>query len=277
MAPSRGNKNVKRGCIVPIGGAVSKRKNPVILQNLVDECGGENAVIPIIGTATKVQEIGEQYVKLFKKMGAKKVSIVNIQKRSDCLKEESLSKFLKATGIFITGGNQLRLSTILGGTPVAQLIRRLNADGVHIAGTSAGAAILSEHMISGGRSGETPTPRSVSLTPGLGLTNSVVIDQHFRQRDRLGRLLAAVAYNPFLIGIGIDEDTAVFIKHDHTFEVVGSGAVTVVDPSHIKHSTMSIARGSDAVNLVDIKLHVLAEGASYNLDTKEATVPEPQQ
>ncbi|MDP6339082.1 MAG: Type 1 glutamine amidotransferase-like domain-containing protein, partial [Candidatus Marinimicrobia bacterium] len=129
MSPSRGNKNVKRGCIIPIGGAVSKRKNPVILQNYIDECGGKNAIIPIIATATKVQEIGEQYVELFKKMGAKNVTIVNIQKRNDCFEEESLSQLAQATGIFITGGNQLRLSTILGGTPVAQLIRRLNADG----------------------------------------------------------------------------------------------------------------------------------------------------
>ncbi|MDP6569151.1 MAG: Type 1 glutamine amidotransferase-like domain-containing protein, partial [Candidatus Marinimicrobia bacterium] len=129
MTPSRGIKNIERGSIIPIGGAVSKRKNPIILQNFVDECGGKNAVIPIIATATKVKEIGEQYVELFKKIGAKKVTIVNIKKRTDCFEEESLSQLAQATGIFITGGNQLRLSTILGGTPVAQLIRRLNADG----------------------------------------------------------------------------------------------------------------------------------------------------
>lgn len=277
MVPSRGSKSGSRGYIVPIGGAVRKRKNPVILEKFVEVCGGKKAVIPVIATATKVQEVGEEYVRLFTDMGAKNVRFVDIQTRADCQKEETLAQFKGATGIFITGGNQLRLSTILGGTPVAQLIRKLNADGVHVAGTSAGAAIIPEHMISGGRSGSTPTPRSVSLSPGLGLTNSMVIDQHFRQRDRLGRLLSAVAYNPFLIGIGIDEDTAIFIDQNQTFTVEGSGAVTVVDPSNIKHSSMSSARRGDAVNLVDVKLHVLAEGAGYNLHSKSASVTDSEE
>jgi cyanophycinase len=272
MVPSRGSRTKNRGFIIPIGGAVRKRKNPVILEKFVELCGGEKAVIPVIATATKENEVGAEYVQLFSDLGAKKVRFVDIQTRVDCKKDEIISQFKDATGIFMTGGNQLRLSTIIGGTPVAQLIRKMNADGVHFAGTSAGAAIIPEHMISGGRSGSTPTPRSVSLSPGLGLTNSMVIDQHFRQRNRLGRLLSAVAYNPFLIGIGIDEDTAIFIDHKQLFEVAGSGAVTVVDPSNIQHSSMSTARRGDAISLVDVKLHVLAEGATYNLNTKMAIV-----
>src|SRR5690606_31167736 len=134
-----------------------------------------------------------------------------------------------ATGVFFTGGNQLRLSTLLGGTPVAKLVRILNARGVTVGGTSAGASILSEHMIAFGREGSSPTAGSVRLAPGLGLTNRFVIDQHFRQRDRLGRLVAALAYNPFAIGIGLDEDTAAFIGPDDTLEVEGSGSVTIVD------------------------------------------------
>ena len=255
-----------------IEGILEYGGNPIILEKFVELCGGKKAVIPVIATATKEPDVGAEYVQLFSEMGAKKVPFLDIQTRADCQKDEILSQFNEATGIFMTGGNQLRLSTIIGGTPVAQLIRKMNADGLHFAGTSAGAAIIPEHMIAGGRSGSTPTPRSVSLSPGLGLTNSVVIDQHFRQRNRLGRLLSAVAYNPFLIGIGIDEDTAIFIDYKNIFEVAGSGAVTVVDPSNIQHSSMSTARRGDAINIVDVKLHILADGAKYNLHSKEAII-----
>jgi cyanophycinase len=179
----------------------------------------------------------------------------------------------RATGIFITGGNQLRLSTILGGTPVARSIRRLNAAGVHMAGTSAGAAIISEHMIAGGRSGASPRESGVVLAPGLGLTNRVIIDQHFNRRGRMGRLLAALSFNPFVCGLGIDENTAAFIGPDGNMEVVGHGTVSVVDPSDLRHSSMSYVRKAEAISLIGLKLHVLANGAHFNLETREATLP----
>ena len=272
MTPSRGNTDADRGFIIPIGGAVSKRKNPIILEKFVKLCGGDKAVITVIPTATKLEENGEIFINLFTEMGASDVFSIDIKKRSDCSNENYLSKLMKSTGVFISGGNQLRLSTILGGTPVAKAIRRLNADGVHIAGTSAGAAIMPEHMISGGRSGGTPTPKSVSLSPGLGLTNSVVIDQHFRQRDRLGRLLAAIAYSPFLTGVGIDENTAIFIDPDNTFSVEGSGAVTIVDPSKMNATSASTSGRNDAINITDIKLHILASGSNYDLNSHTAMV-----
>ena len=272
MTPSRGNTDADRGFIIPIGGAVSKRKNPIILEKFVKLCGGDKAVITVIPTATKLEENGEIFTNLFTEMGASDVFSIDIKKRSDCSNENYLSKLMKSTGVFISGGNQLRLSTILGGTPVAKAIRRLNADGVHVAGTSAGAAIMPEHMISGGRSGGTPTPKSVSLSPGLGLTNSVVIDQHFRQRDRLGRLLAAIAYSPFLTGVGIDENTAIFIDPDNTFSVEGSGAVTIVDPSKMNATSASTAGRNDAINITDITLHILASGSNYDLNSHTALV-----
>ena len=135
---------------------------------------------------------------------------------------------------------------MLGGTPVATLIRRRNADGVTVGGTSAGASILSEHMIASGDEGSSVISGSVRLAPGLGLTNRFVIDQHFRQRDRLGRLITALAYNPFAIGIGLDEDTAAFISPDETLEVEGSGGVTVVDASDVSFSNMDSATGGPA-------------------------------
>ncbi|MGH8035048.1 MAG: cyanophycinase [Lysobacterales bacterium] len=260
-----------RGYIVPIGGAEGKELNrkPVILKRFVKLCGGKDARVLVIPTASEVNETGAMYMDLFKSLGAKSMCMP-IDQREDCHDSEMLRVLGDATGIFITGGNQLRLSTILGGTPVARLIRKLNAEGVHVAGTSAGAAILSEHMIASGRSGPSPRESGVELAPGLGLTNRVIIDQHFNQRQRMGRLLAALSFNPFACGLGIDENTAAFLGPDGIFMVAGAGTVTVVDPADLKHSSMGQVRKAEAVTLIGLKLHVLADGARFNIDTREA-------
>ena len=140
-------------------------------------------------------------------------------------------------------------------------------------GTSAGAAFLSEHMIAFGDEGSSPRGDMVTLAPGLGLTSLAIIDQHFRQRDRLGRLLTALAYNPEPIGIGLDEDTAAFIGPDETLEVVGSGAITVVDPSDIEFTSMDSASRHDPVCVIGARLHVLIDGATYNIESREALEP----
>jgi len=146
----------------------------------------------------------------------------------------------------------------------------MNAEGVHVAGTSAGAAFLSEHMIAFGDEGATPHAGMVQLAPGLGLTNRIVVDQHFRQRDRLGRLLTALAFNPFAVGVGLDEDTAAFIGPDETLEVVGSGGITIADPAQIEYSSMDAAKMGEPVSLIGLKLHVLVRGGTFNLHTRVA-------
>ena len=181
-----------RGFIIPIGGAEGRSRKPGILTRFAELCGGEDARIMVIPTASLRHETGPEYTKLFRSMGAKSMC-VPIESREDCFETETLRILENATGIFITGGNQLRLSTILGGTPVARRIRKLNSEGIHVAGTSAGAAIVSEHMIAGGRSGPSPRESGVELAPGLGLTNRAIIDQHFNKRGRMGRLLAALS------------------------------------------------------------------------------------
>jgi cyanophycinase len=191
--------------------------------------------------------------------------------RRDAGEKNRLDRLEKATGIFFTGGNQLRLSTVLGGTPVAQCIRALNARGVHVGGTSAGASILSEHMIAFGKEGLSPTAGSVRLAPGLGLTNRFIIDQHFSQRDRLGRLMAALAYNPYAVGIGLDEDTAAFIRPDNTVEVEGSGSVTVLDAGNLQFSSMAQAGEHDPVCMLGVTIHVLIAGATFNMQTRHAS------
>ena len=264
MCPSPGTEGVARGYVIPIGGAEDKLRNPTILKRFVDLCGSQDARIIVIPTASRLDDTGPLYVELFKELGAGDVVSIRIETRIDANREDYIKELERADGVFITGGNQLRLSTILGGTPVAQAIRKLNANGTHIAGTSAGAAIMPEHMIAGGAGGSTPREDGVNLAPGLGLTNSLIIDQHFRQRDRLGRLLSALSYNPFVTGIGLDEDTAAFINPEGVFDVVGSGAITIVDPSRLQYSSMGQVDSGDAVSLIGMSLHILADGGRYD-------------
>ena len=259
-----------RGYVIPIGGAEDREGSSVVLRKFTKLCGGKKANIVIIPTASLLPETGQKYVDVFRGFGVSEVCSLPIEERADGDCEEYLQKLNNASGIFITGGNQLRLSTILGGTEIAQRIRRLNAAGVHVAGTSAGAAIMPEHMITGGATGTAPSRGGVVLAPGLGLTNSLLIDQHFNERDRLGRLLTAISYNPFLVGVGIDEDTAIFIDPEQRFTVVGSGAVTVVDPSTLTYSSMSNAGKEDALSLLDLKLHILSKGCSYDISERKA-------
>ncbi|MEO1573938.1 MAG: cyanophycinase [Pseudomonadota bacterium] len=265
----------KRGWLIPIGGAEERETDSTILRRFMELCGGEDAKILVIPTASELEETGPNYVRLFEDMGARS-RYMPVDEREDCFSDDIVGTLKRATGIFITGGNQLRLSTILGGTPVAKTIRERFGEGVHVAGTSAGAAIVPEHMIAGGPTGPTPTENGVTMAPGLGLTNKVIIDQHFRQRDRLGRLLTALSYNPFVTGFGIDEDTAAFISPHGEMEVVGSGAITVVDPAGLTHSSMYDAREDDPICLIGLTLHLLTAGDRYNLETREAT-PNPDE
>ncbi len=269
--PSTPHHKHPRGWLIPIGGAEGRRKESVILNRFVDLAGGEQAKILVIPTASELNETGPAYMDLFEEMGARALCIP-VESREECFEDRIVNKLSEATGIFITGGNQLRLSTILGGTPVARGIRSRNAEGVPVAGTSAGAAIMSEHMIAGGRSGPSPRESGVELAPGLGLTNRAIIDQHFSQRGRMGRLLSALSFNPFICGLGIDENTAAFIGPDGVFEVVGRGTVTVIDPSQLRHSSMSRVRRAQAVTLTDLRLHVLAEGARFDLESRNVVL-----
>ena len=270
--PSKPVNGEQRGWIIPIGGAEDKDANPSILQRFVELSGGDEADIVVIPTASRLKDTGPRYEELFRGMGVAQVEVLDFDTRRDCQEEGRLARLARASGIFFTGGNQLRLSTILGGTHVARTIRLRNAQGVTVAGTSAGAGFLSEHMIAFGSEGSSPRASSVRLAPGLGLTNRFVIDQHFRQRDRLGRLTAALAYNPFAIGIGLDEDTAAFISPDDTLEVEGSGAVTVVDAHDLQFSSMAHADEDDPVCMLGLGVHILIAGATFNLHRRRGSV-----
>ena len=263
-----------RGYIVPVGGGEEKVRDRMILSRFVRICGGKGARIVVIPTASNRPEMGSEYESLFEEIGVREVRSLPFDSPRHCKPKEWLQARREAHGVHLTGGNQLRLSTSLGGSPVGAILRERNAEGQHVAGTSAGAAFLSEHMIAFGDEGPSPRSSMVTLAPGLGLTRRLIIDQHFRQRDRLGRLLAAISYNPRTIGIGLDEDTAVFLGPDDEMEVVGSGAVTIVDPTRLEYSSMDSARRHDPVSLIGVRLHVLIEGGRFNCRTLTA-LPAP--
>jgi cyanophycinase len=269
--PSIVPEGATRGWIIPIGGAENKENDRHILERFVRCSGGRDADIVVIPTASRLHETGPRYERLFKDIGAARVDVMDFDTRRDCQEPGRLRRLEEASGIFFTGGNQLRLTTLLGGTPVAKLVRTRNASGVSVGGTSAGASILSEHMIAFGDEGSSVISGSVRLAPGLGLTNRFIIDQHFRQRDRLGRLLTALAYNPFAIGIGLDEDTAAFIGPDETVEVEGSGGVTIVDAADVSYSSMDSVTEGQPVCMLGLRLHVLVAGATFNLHTRVAS------
>jgi cyanophycinase len=271
MCPSKVQAGEERGWIIPIGGAEEKENDRAILARFVELCGGEDANIVVIPTASKLLNTGPRYVEIFRDLGVADVDVMDFDTRRDADEPGRVARIERATGVFFTGGNQLRLTTFIGGTAVAKAIRIANAAGMHVAGTSAGAAFLSEHMIAFGEEGPTPIAGMVRLAPGLGLTNRFVIDQHFRQRDRLGRLTAALAFNPFAIGIGLDEDTAAFIGPDNTVEVLGSGGVTVVDAADLEFSSMAQIEEGDAVCLLGLRFHILVAGATFNLHTRKAS------
>lgn len=269
--PSPVHHSSSRGYVIPIGGAEDKVSDRVILSRFVAIAGGAESRISVIPTASQLPDTGARYREIFTALGCRDVRVLPFEERVHTENPHYLEALNTSTGVFMTGGNQLRLSTILGGTPVATQIRRLNARGVAVAGTSAGAAFVSEHMIAFGSEGSTPIAGMVNLAPGLGLTNRVIVDQHFTVRDRLGRLMAALAYNPFAIGIGLDEDTGAFISGENTIEVVGTGGVTIVDVSDLQFSGMAEAVAGDPVQLVGVRLHVLTHGATFDLDSRVAS------
>jgi cyanophycinase len=266
--PSR---NLQKGVLIAIGGAEDKAGDRAVLSQVVARAGGKRAVIALFPTASSIpEELASTYEQIFRSMGAE-VRTVWIEERSDAENPVHLQALDGATAIFFTGGSQGRIVTLLGGTPMAQAIRRAQRAGVIVAGTSAGASVICDHMIAQGKKGYAPRRTSVTLAPGLGLTKRLVIDQHFAQRHRIGRLFAAVALNPFLIGVGIDEDTAIAIEPDHRISVFGRGTVTIVDGARILHTDIHETPDAHPAALLGLQVHVLTAGCGFSVDTRTPT------
>src|SRR5579864_4367783 len=265
----------KPGPLIAIGGAEDKVRERTILRYFLEVAGGSDASVVVLATASEVPETGERYADLFYALNADSVEVLRIATRDDALAAgaEAHQLLEYATGLFITGGGQLRLSSALGGTQVAATIQARHAAGMLVGGTSAGAAFLARHMIALGDSGATPRRRLVHLAPGLGLAPDLVIDQHFRRRDRLGRLLTALSYNPGLLGVGIDEDTAAVIDAEGVLRVLGAGAVTVVDARDLRYTDSHAAHRGQPLAMLGVKLDVLSSGCRYEIERRVAHPP----
>ena len=269
-------REICQGPVIPIGGAEEKEPGSDVLERFVALAGGEKARIAIIPTASEeAKKAGERYVKVFSKLGAAEADWLRVERREDANAEPALDLLGNATGIFITGGDQARLVALLAGTLVMECIRLRNAEGIVVAGTSAGASIVSAHLMSGGTglAGDSNDAAArkglVELVAGFGLLQDVIVDQHFSQRGRMGRLLSVFAANPGLLGIGLDEDTAVLIDRDGMLEVLGSNMVTIVDGRDATSDYYEREVG-EVLTVVRSSLHVLGPGRKFDLNNRQA-------
>jgi cyanophycinase len=272
-APAAPAGGAARGFIVAIGGdgRIRSRKAS-ILRRFMELCGGTEARITVLSVGSDEDDSRYRYERAFRDAGARYISTVNFENRAVCNAESHHAALTTADGILLVGHDAAMLSETLSATPLARQIAHRNAQGMHVAGAGAGAAFLPTQMIVGGKGGTTPRADSVQLAPGLGLIDQLIIDQHFRHRDRLGRMLMALAYSPRAIGIGIDEDTAGFIGVEQKLHVLGSGGITVIDTSQLQHSAIHPDRSHTPVSMTGLHLDILVEGSVYDMSAHMASI-----
>jgi len=267
------NKN-DQGLLLAIGGGEDRKREKLILKKFVYLAGGSLAKIMIVPVASGNGEVlGQEYSEIFKSLGSLQTEVVNITSRKEALHSRWERKLPKVTGVFFTGGDQLKLTSILGGTVFERELKKMFARGMILAGTSAGAAAMSGTMIVEGLSDKPPLQCTVKMAPGLGFLQEVVIDQHFAQRGRVGRLLAAVAQNPFVIGLGLDEDTAVLVNGTGVLKVIGSQTAVVIDGHDSISSNVTETYGHDPLAIIGVTFHVLPSGHGFQLKKRKYLGP----
>lgn len=258
-----------KGYLIIIGGAEDKNGDSVILKETANLLSNDDT-LTILTTATeKPKEVGEIYYKAFKRIGVKNIKILNINTRDDAENSDNCDTISNSKCIFMTGGDQLRITSILGGTRSYDEIKNLYINGGCIVGTSAGASVMSSTMIVQGNDNEPARKCTLKMAPGLGLFNGVIIDQHFDQRGRFGRLLCGVAENPDILGIGIDENTAIKLYPDMHFEVIGENAVSIIDGTTIQCSNVSELNPNEILAIMGVTVHALPNGYGFNLKDRK--------
>jgi cyanophycinase len=253
--------------IMVIGGAEDKVNGRQILTNFFGRSGSTDARIAIIPSASREPAvIGERYRLIFEEMGAKGIEILDIRDRDQCDDPLLQSYVENCTGVFMTGGDQLRLCGLLADTPLMQTVRQRAQQGeITLAGTSAGAAVMGHFMIAGGGSGESPNRSLVDMTTGLGIIPQVIVDQHFHNRNRMARLISALSGHTDRLGIGIDEDTCALFEGDGLLQVIGKGTVTILDAHELSHTNHACIGATDPISICNLRLHVLCHGDRYDL------------
>lgn len=258
---------MKYGNLIIIGGAEDKKNDCEILKEVVKKSKQDEGPIVLLTTATKLpREVSEDYKATFSKLGFDDVKTIDVKNRNDVNNLEYCKMLENCSCVFFTGGDQLKITSLLGGTSLYNSLKKTYQNGTLIVGTSAGASCLCTTMIVSGIDDESPKKCTIKMAPGLDLISGVLIDQHFAQRGRIGRLLNAVAQNPGILGIGIDENTSVIFESNSSFNVLGSGAITVVDGRNISHTNVSELSPDEILAITDIKIHILPKGYGYDVE-----------
>ena len=263
---NRIHREVIGGHLLVIGGAEDKYNERRILKKFLELAGGEKAEILIVPVASDYPEFAaDVYVQAFRRLGVANPRVLRATSRQDVVSADADALLEGITGVFISGGDQMRLVSILGGTEFAQKLRKVVVEtDIVLAGTSAGAAGMSTSMIVRGESTPHPQKSSVRLSPGLGFLKNVIIDQHFTERGRISRLITSVSYNPYNLGIGIDENTAIILDKDGKLEVFGEGTVTIVDGSQITFNEIAEVDDHQSFTVCGVQLHILGDGFLYD-------------
>lgn len=258
-----------RGRLVIIGGGEDKEDDRLILKEFVRLAKGAKARVVVMTVATnKPAEVGREYKAVFRDLGVDDTEVVDVSTREEAARPDALEKIGQATALYFTGGDQLHITSLMGGTPMQKLIDERHERGLLIGGTSAGAAMMSNSMILGGGGEENPRAEAVRIGPGMDLLAGTIIDTHFSQRGRHGRLLTAVAHYPQDLGLGIDEDTALLVDKNE-FEVIGEGAVTVIDGGAMTYTNLPYVKECGGLALYGVTLHVLTAGHKFDLANRQ--------
>jgi cyanophycinase len=257
-----------RGSLVVIGGNENKDGQRGILEDIARRVGSGKLVVATLASEEPEAQWA-QYQKVFKELGVRRIAQLDARQRQDLLDPSVQAMLDDASVLFFGGGDQLKITSRFGGTELCDRIRDLYSRGATIAGTSSGASVMSETMLVSGEGDEShATHGSLKMAPGLGFMPGVIIDQHFAERGRIGRLVGAVAQNPRLLGLGIDEDTAALFDGHRVLRVMGSGAVYVVDGRGLTY-TSAAEDGAGTASVHGLLLHVLSEGDSFDMETRE--------
>ncbi|MBI5848518.1 MAG: cyanophycinase [Nitrospirae bacterium] len=257
-----------RGRLLAIGGHEDKGAKCEILKEFVRLAKGKASLVVMTIAAKNAKELGKEYARVFRNFGVKDITVVDISTREDTHTKKSVLAIEKATGVFFTGGDALDVTGLLGGTEIDRLLHKRYEEGMILGGTSAGAAMMSHAIIIDGESDANPRLSDVQIAPGEEFIMGAIIDTHFSQRGRHGRLISAVAQHPHDLGIGIDENTAILLE-DHQFRVLGEGAVTVIDVGSAKYTNVPDAKEGESLALYDVKMHILPAGHGFDLEAHQ--------
>lgn len=276
QSPEQQMSQSTKTAVMVIGGAEDKIHGREILSTFFTRSGAVDARIAILPCASREPAtIGNRYRTIFEDMGAKAIEVIDIRDREQCEDPTWRDYLENCTGVFMTGGDQLRLCALLADTEMMDKVRTRAKQGeIVLAGTSAGAAVMGHHMIAGGGSGEHPNRSLVDMATGLGIIPEIIVDQHFHNRNRMARLMSAIAAHPDKLGIGIDEDTCALFEEDGLFRVMGKGTVTIVDPSDLLYTNHGRIESTEPISIHNLRVHILSHGDRYNLRKRQITPAE---